>query len=264
MTDSTPEVWLFYPRGGGDSIRDAVRSKCEDEGWRLYERSTSQIRFPTGRPIQKVTPEDATNLYRSIHTRSIGVWQLNDANVPIRPNPKNSPRRYVPLRRFVQYKAFHHRIGPNRFSEQWADSADAFRSWIQEVGCEGEADPRCLPFHVFETDLGKYDLVTSDGRQRFERDHGRQSSRYDDNELLWKRPPAQQMHGQLILQVAGRTLVQGFHWDVSSQRNSHTITNTWETWKIRRNGHVNIYPNAHIRGSKNASRIHSIGKQKPT
>ena len=256
MTDSSPEVWLFYPKGSGHPIRDAIRSKCKDQGWRFFERSTSQIRLPTGRPIGKVTPEDSTNLYRSIHTRRIGVWQVGDAVAPTRPNPENNSRYYIPLRRFVRYKAFHYRIDPNRFSEQWAGSAIAFQSWMREMGCEGEADPRCLPFHVFDTDLGKCDLDTPDGRQRFERDHRCRNSRRDENGLLWNRPPARQMHGQPILQVAGRDLIQGFHWDVSSQRKSQTVSNTSEIWKLKRNGYLNISPNAHIRGSKNASRIH--------
>ena len=256
MTDSSPEVWLFYPKGSGHPIRDAIRSKCKDQGWRFFERSTSQIRLPTGRPIGKVTPEDSTNLYRSIHTRRIGVWQVGDAVAPTRPNPENNSRHYVPLSRFVRYKAFHCRIDPNRFSEQWTQSATAFRSWVHEMGCEGGADPRCLPFHVFGTALDKYDLGTASGRQRFEQYHGPRHYRCDDNGLRWKRPPVQQMHGQPILQVAGHYLVQGFHWDVSSQSKSQTVSNTSEIWKLKRNGYLNISPNAHIRGSKNASRIH--------
>lgn len=263
MTDFRSEVWLFYPKGSDPSVRYSIRLKCIDRGWTYVERPTSRFKLPNGRSIRRVTPEDATNLYRSIHTRRMGVWQVNDVDVPIRPNPENNSRHYVPLSRFVRYKAFHCRIDPNRFSEQWADSAIDFRSWIQEMGCGGEADPRCLPFHVFETDLGKYDLGTPDGRQRFELDHRWRNSRRDDNRLRWKRPPAQQMHGQPILQVAGHYLVQGFHWDVSSQRKSWTVANTSEIWKIKRNGYVNISPNAHIRGSKNASRIFRGGKQKP-
>ena len=263
MIDSGPEVWLFYPKGSGRSIRDAIKSKCWENGWRYAERYTSRIKLPTGRTIRKVTPEDATKLYRSIHTRRIGVWQVDDTDVPIRPNPENNLRHYVPLRRFVQHKAFHYRIDPNRISEQWPESALAFQSWIEGVGCEDEADPRCLPFHVFATDLDKYDLGTPSGRQRFERDHRWRNSRRDDKGLLWNRPHAGQMHGQPILHVAGRNVIRGFHWDVSSQRKSQTVSNTSEIWKIKREGHVNIYPNAHIRGSKHASRIHPRGKQKP-
>ena len=263
MTDSDPEVWLFYPKGSERSIRDSIRLKCRDQGWSYAERPTSLIKLPTGRPIGKVTPEDATNLYRSIHTRRIGVWQVDDTDVPIRPNPENNLRHYVPLRRFVQHKAFHYRIDPNRISEQWPESALAFQLWIKGVGCEGESDPRCLPFHVFETNLDKYDLSTPSGRQRFELHHRRRSSRRDRNELLWNRPAARQMHGQPILQVAGHYLVQGFHWDVSSQSKSQTVSNTSEIWKLKRNGYVNISPNAHIREGKNASRIFRGGKQKP-
>ena len=259
MTDSSPEVWLFYPKERGHSIREAIRLKCKELGWTYAERPTSKFRLSQGRSIQRMNPEDATNLYRRIHTRRVGVWQVSDADVPVRPNPSDSPRHYVPLRRFVRYKAFHYRIDPNGFREHWEDSATAFKSWIDTIGCEGEGDARCLPFHVFGTDLDKYDLGTPDGRQRFERDHRWRNSRRDENGLLWNRPPAQQMHGQPILQVASRDLVQGFHWDVTASRRrskSWTVANTSEVWKINHKGHVNISSNAHIRGSKDASRIH--------
>ena len=37
---------------------------------------------------------------------------MNDVDVPIRPNLENNSRHYVPLSRFVRYKAFHCRIDP--------------------------------------------------------------------------------------------------------------------------------------------------------
>ena len=259
MTDREPEVWLFYPKGHGHSTRDAVRSKCREMGWSCVDRTTSKLRIPQGRPIQRVNPEDATNLYRSIHTKRIGVWQVGDADVPVVPKPRNSPNHYVTLRQFVRYKAFHCRIDPSRFGESWEESAANFKSWIGAIGCEGEGDPRCLPFHMFEAEPREYDLDTPDGRRQFENSHGRQNSRLAHNGLRWDRPTAGQMHGQPILHIAGRTLMQGFHWDVtSSRRNSWTVATASEAWKIERNGYVNIYPNAHVRKSKSATRVYSI------
>ena len=256
MTDHSTEVWLFYPKGHCRSIRNAMELRCRDRGWSYVERPTFPTRLSTGRPIEKMNPEDATSLYRSIHTKRIGVWQVGNAHAPVRPNPVRNPKQYVRLSRFVRYKAFHCRIDPSRFSEHWEESAIAFQSWIGGIGCEGEGDPRCLPFHVFKTDYAGYDLDTQSDRQQFAQHHGSQSSRRDDNRLLWDRPYANQMHGQPVLQVAGRDLIRGFHWDVSPQRGSQTVATTSEVWKIKRKGYVNIYPNAHIRGSKYSSRVY--------
>ena len=255
MTACCPEVWLIYSKGKSHSIRDTISRHCKINGWKYFDRPTSPVTLPSGRPIGKMTPEDATNLYRRIHTTRIGVWQVGNADAPIRPNPSDSLKHYMSLSRFVQYKAYHCRIHPDRFSEQWPESTVAFQSWIEMTGCEGESDPRCLPFHVFGADLEKYDLGTSVGRQRFELDHRWQGHRRDDRKLLWSRPPASQMHSRPILQVAGRDLIRGFHWDVSSQRDFRVST-TSEVWKVRRHGHMNVSPNAHIRGSKNASRVY--------
>ena len=261
MTDGDPEVWLFYPKGRGRSVRDAVRSKCRDIDWSCVDRTTSKLRIPQGRPIQRVNLEDATNLYRSIHTKRIGVWQVGDAYVPIIPKPKNSPKHYVTLRQFIRYKAFHCRIDPNKLIESLERSAVRFKSWIDTTRCDGEGDPRCLPFHVFKTDLEEYDLDTPAGRRGFARRYGQQGNRTDGNGIRWERPVARQMHGQPVLQVAGRTLTRGFHWDVTSSRRkskSWTLATTSEEWEIERNGHVNVYPNAQIRGSKASRRIFSI------
>ena len=236
-------------------MRDAVESRCGEMEWRYVYRPTSRITLPTGRPIRIVTPEDATNLYRRMHTIRIGVWQVEGADAPVRPDPANNLRHYVPLHRFVQHKAFHYRIHTNNFAEQWAESAAAFQSWIETIGCDGEADPRCLPLHVFKVDLERYDLGTVAGRERFELDHRWRNCRRDGRKLLWNRPPAGQTHGQLVLQVAGRSLARGFHWDVTSQQGI-IVRTTAEAWKIERNGYINVSPNAHIRGSKKASRVY--------
>ena len=256
MTTTNPEVWLFYPRehqGNLRIIRAEIRARCKDMGWGYRQLSTTRVVLSKGRSIRKITPEDATNLYRSVHTRRIGVLQVDDADAPIVPNPTTNVKHYLPLRRFIKYKAFHRDIDPKNLAHEWAEFARLFKSWIEKTACLGESDPRCLPFHVFEANNDKYDLSNGDDRRRFEVDHGRQSSRRDDRDRLWKRPPAQQMHGKPILQVAGRELTQGFHWDVNS-RGKCKISNTREIWEVQPNGYVNVYPNAHIRGSPTPKR----------
>ena len=71
---------------------------------------------------------------------------------------------------------------------------------------------------------------------------------------FWTRPNANEMHGRDVLTIAGRALVAGYHWDVSSGRKT-TISNTFGVWEIKPDGYVNVYPNAHIRGSKKARRV---------
>ena len=261
---NNPEVWLFYPRedhGDHRTTRNEIKARCSDSGWGYRELSTTRIVLSEGRPIRKITPEDATNLYRSVHTRRIGILQVDVVDAPVIPNPRNVPKHYLQLHRFIRYKAFHRRIDPKKLPEEWTEFVRLFGAWIETTECLGESDPRCLPFHVFVADNDQYDLSNGDDRRRFEVDHGRQSSRRDDRDRLWKRPPPQQMHGQPILQVAGRELTQGFHWDVNSQGKC-TISNTWERWEVRRNGYVNVYPNAHIRGSPTSKRLFQA-KTKP-
>ena len=256
MTTTDPEVWLFYPRGDQGNhrtIRAQIKARCSDSGWGYRELSTTRIVLSEGRFIRKITPEDATNLYRSVHARRIGVWQVGDADVPVIPDPKNNPRHYVPLHRFIKYKAFHRDIDPKKLAHEWAEFARLFQSWIEKTACLGESDPRCLPFHVFKTDIDKYDLDKETGRKRFENDYKRRNSRLDDEDRLWNRPTFGQMHGREILQVAGRELMRGFHWDVNS-RGKCKISNTWEVWEVQPNGYVNVYPNAHIRGSPTSKR----------
>ena len=254
MTSGNPEVWLIYPRENR-SFRDYVKSHCQDVGWSFQSRPTTRIVLPKGRPIRVLTPEDATNIYRRVHTRQVGVWQIGDAAAPTRSKPKKTTKHYLPLSRFVRYKAFHCQLDPNRSGEPLSETVADFQSWIENADCEGESDPRCLPFHVFETDIDQYDLSKSDDRKRFENDHGRQHARRDARDRIWYRPNARQMHGREILQIAGHALMQGFHWDVSSEHKVK-ISNISEVWEIKRNGYLNVYPNGHIRGSSKARKLH--------
>ena len=152
MTSDRPEVWFIYPRESEPFMRDLVRSECSENGWGFQGRPTTRKRLSNGPVIRTFTPEDATNLYRSIHTRRIGVWQIGDASAPVVPNPNPNRKHYVSLNTFVRYKAFHRRVDASGFGAQLSEMSSAFQSWIESIDCEGESDPRCLPFHVFDTD----------------------------------------------------------------------------------------------------------------
>ena len=255
MTVRPVEIWLFHPEGTSPAISLAKRlieEECEKRQWTQVVRPTQLVR-PGGRPIGKIKPEDATNLYKQIHRARVGVWQIEYANVPKRPQPQNTPVHYTTLRKFVLHKAYHNTLDCKSLEDSWASSVKQFLSWVDRTHCEDEGDPRCLPFHVFDTKLGLEHLNHEVGRRDFATTHGPQSSRLDGRDFRWVRGP---MHGREALQVAGCELIKGFHWDVSGGRKQQIVT-TSAVWQLKPNGYVNLYPDAHVRGYPNtAKRIH--------
>ena len=265
MTDIVPEIWLFQPEGTPRTLSRSLQSICTDRGWTFEQRNTIRRSLPDHRS-RKVRAhllhyQHATQLYRRMHLRNIGVVHVGKTHVPLTPNPKNSLRYFLPLQQFVRYKALHRLVDPRAFTDQSAERVTTdLHDWIAQSGkCEGERDPRCLPFHVFIANLELFDLDAPDDRRRFNDSHGAQGSRRDNNGFRWDRPSARDMHGSQSLHVAGCRLIQGFHWDVSisSRRNGATeVSNTTEIWKVWGDGYVNIYPDAHIRSGRQCARIY--------
>lgn len=255
MTQRAVEVWLVHADNGGSfgPIRTSIEAACMSKGWGLNLRPVSRSRSFEGRPLAPMKNQDAANLYRQIHRCRVGVWQLGDVHVPITPQPRPTTNDYIPLRRFISHKAFHCRVQLQEIDRQLKSSLSDFEGWLQQILCDGEGDPRCLPLHVFRTGFNVDDLATDMGRSRFADIHGPQSSRLDDNQLRWNRPTGP-YHGQEVLSVAGRNLARGFHWDVSSQEKRRRITTTSETWEIGSKGYVNVYPDQHIRSGRLATR----------
>ena len=233
-----------------------IELECAARRWSLTPpRQTRRAQTHEGRPLGLITSRDAINLYKRAHRARVGVFQIGDAHVPIKPQPRPTVRDYVQLRGFVKHKAFHARIPQNDVDSQWSSSLTAFGRWLDGTWCDGEGDPRCLPLHVFETDFETDRLSSAEGRSAFAQMHGPQSSRVDLRQLRWKRPQGA-YHGSESLHVAGYDLVRGFHWDVlneGAKRNVATISG--KTWEIPRNGYVNVYPDAHIRGSRISKRL---------
>ena len=115
---------------------------------------------------------------------------------------------------------------------------------------------------MFSAHRSRYDLDATYGRQQFNRDHGPQESRSDKNGLDWKR--AHDMHGREVLHIAGRPLINGFHSDVMPglrTRGSKKVSTTVEIWKMPPHGHINIYPDAHIRKGHKSTKI-TVPKRK--
>ena len=207
IKDRSPEIWLFQPKGSTAVVKEAIRAICRKREWRFEQYSTiPRSLFDRGRyiSVHVLNSQQATKLYVRIHRKSVGIVQFDDAYVPVTPSPKS--KDYVSLDEFVKYKAFYGRIDPSCLHEQQADVlARGLEDWIALPNrCEGENDPRCLPLHVFRPRPNNYDLNSQSGRQRFNKDHGAQSSRRDDNELLWNRPHGSGMHGGQELQISGR------------------------------------------------------------
>ena len=262
MTEQSAEIWLFHPKANADSYKPVARliqDACESENWRFHVRHIHGERAPQGRPLKKILNEDATNLYKRLHRARVGVWQIGDALAPTTPQPRHARKDYVSLADFVRHKAFHARLPRDGFAESWRESLVGFQEWLSAIGCENEADPRCLPFHVFDTRFNIDRLASAEGRSDFAAAHGWQSSRVDDRGLTWSRG---QRHGRETLNVAGRELARGFHWDVSPNLSNASLSNSSETWRVSRRGYVNAYPDGYIRDGNGARRIYPPRKKK--
>ena len=263
MNERDVEVWMFYPHSmkqSASGVRRTIKLECRKRGWTFQERPTRLV-HSDGRPLGTIKPRDATNLYKRLHRARVGVWQIGCAHTPTNPQPHRNAKDYVRLHRFVLHKAFHCNVQRERFDESWPNSLVAFQKWLDRIGCENESDPRCLPFHVFDTKFRIDDLATSTGRSEFAADHGSQSSRVDSSGLRWGRPGGGG-HGREILHVAGYDLDRGFHWDVSNSASKRRLTTTSDVWEIRRRGYVNVYPDAHVRKGKLTRQVKLTKKAK--
>ena len=184
----------------------------------------------------------------------------------LRPVPRRYLKDYISLYQFARYKSFFHTIDPSEFKAQQAEKMlSAMEHWITQINdFAGESDPRCLPLHVFHARRSCYDLDAADGRKQFNKDHPPQGSRTDKNGIDWKR--AHDMHGREVLQIAGRCLIKGFHWDAmpgSRTSGSKTVSNTVAIWKVSADGHVNIYPDAKNPQRKKIAPRSTVTKKKP-
>ena len=263
MTTREVEVWLFRPKNDGriNAAENIIRSECHTRGWNLQLRWLQERRGMGGRVRSLINSEDAVNLYKAIHRRRVGVWHTGEALAPIVPWPE-SPRHYIGLRDFVRHKAFCRNLFADPIHKQWLAALSEFESWFSGIWCENEGDPRCLPFHVFKTSFSTDRLASRQGRIAFANGHGPQSSRADDNGLRWNRPQGQ-YHGREVVQIAGRDLVRGFHWDVENLGGDQTLSSVSEVWVISKGGYVNVYPDEHIRKGKRSRPIR-LKERKPT
>ena len=255
MPDRDVEVWLIHPLINSNHpqqllfahARKALSSMRPQKGWDFRRVRTKVIR-PHGRPMEVVSSDEATSMYKRAHRARIGIWDYGNTYVPLRSDSDlaRNPKHYRTLKRFLCHKAFYFNIGKKAFTDVWEKSLESFQEWLDNIDCEGQTDPRCLPFHIFRTSVSIETLATTEGRRIFTNKHHPQSNRPDDNGLHW-RSPRGALHGNEQLHISGRELERGFHWDVDSGKRKRTVFTTEGKWKIQRGKYLNIYPDGYIR-----------------
>lgn len=246
------DVWLFFHAADlsrSRPHRDRVAGICSSRGWGFQSRRVERRKSALGRPLPMVEVDVAAGLYPRVHRRRLVVLVIGrDPLVPLHPRIEEAtmPKKHVPLRRFVSYKSLWIRLPADKPQDDtWAGR---FESWSETIDCEGEHDPRCLPFHVFSGD-GR-GLDKPERRSSFDDRYGSGSSRTDEKDAAWRMEPsafhALQEHDEL--NVSGCVLRRGCHWDVEARE--YRISTPRGVWVV--DGHVNVYPDANIRGSRPA------------
>lgn len=238
-----PEVNLFFRRedlAATGALRHHVSATCANRGWIYHARLVSTKRNKCGRPISLVARDVAAGLYPRLHRERVAVLVVGpDPRVPLLPDEGDALKfgRLVPLRRFVDYKSCWLRLPKDPTNDSWIGT---FAGWCETTACEGEHDPRCLPFHVF-TGRGR-NLHYDAERRAFDSRYGPGSDRTDDRGSRWVLNP-RDFHGTEALTIAGYGLRRGFHWDASAEE--WRIYMPTGEWVVR--GHINVYPDAHLR-----------------
>lgn len=240
-----PTVWAFFrdtEKAATGDLRNFVRSECKKEGFDFQERPTRTVNLFGGRSCGVIAPDVATQLYRQLHRPRVAVLSLDrEPWVCLYPHADTAIKleRLARLPKFVRYKALYRRV---RTQDQAAGALSGFRHWLTNTPCDGDADPRVLPFHLFESKLSG-DLNSEDGRRSFSDAHGAPRSREDGEGLKWG---YRVMHGYADLQVAGCQLTRGFHWDVRPAGGAKLIYTPEAAWKVH--VYLNIYPDGGLRG----------------
>ena len=199
----------------------------------------SRVRRFNGRPRQLITGADATNLYRRAHRVKVVVFVAGKPFVPLIPEMPTTTKQLMLLTNFVRYKALARRLPTE--ATHVLGRLESCEVWRLGTECEGGHDPRCLPFHVFETQHAGLDGAQQ--RRAFDDSHGPGGRRLDDQGLNWRLDP-KGFHGREQLHVAGYRLQPGFHWDVSVDRSPKTVTTGTDRWRVFR--YINIAPDAHF------------------
>lgn len=195
----------------------------------------------SARRYRVLEPLDAFQLYRAAHRGPTAVYQLRQTQVLKDPSAGPERKNVVSLARFVRYKAA---FVAASVELPWPDAISGVDAWLDSTSCTGENDARCLPLNTFSptTDWPGLDEDQDD----FDLVHGKGGHRTDERLRLW--PKDRHHHGRDVDTVAGYELQRGFHWDVQAARSASSLWNAKDVWRLDRDGHLNVYPDATIRG----------------
>ncbi len=237
------KVWVVFPdimRSATSEVRTLLRRACHNRGWSVQEKKSHTKRV-NGRPIEFLTADDATNLYRLAHRVKVAVFFFGKPFVPLSPGAQSGRDKRMELSRFVRYKAHSQRL-PAGLTDV-APHLASCEAWQHRVGCEGRHDPRCFPLQLFSTKCAELDSQKQ--RTRFDEVHGATNRRIDDRGLTWRLDP-HSFHGRDVLHVAGCELPRGFHWDVSVGHSPKVVATAKERWRVQ--DYINVAPDAQLRG----------------
>lgn len=240
-------IWIVLPPNPSAAQNQTYRQvlkKAEELGIGLNPIKAVKRKGLTGLEFTLLTELDAASLYRGLHRHRVAVIALTGCKVLLDISEAPSNKGCVSLEDFVRYKCFYRLVSRPEILE---GTFREMTAWLEGESCHGHRDPRCIPMQIF-VEREKVDLDSQEGRDRFDELHrgaGARRDRVDGHARIWEVGPH---HTKDLIQVAGRCLPIGFHWDVQLPR-SEIIVNGWERWEIPR-GYANVHPDATIRANR--------------
>ena len=249
--DLPRRIWIFSPdereeTQGHVAARFSIMGEARKAGISVVVRRTvtCKVHGADGRTRLLLAPRYAQELYEALHHAQVGVFQIGPAGVRRDPSREPAVDKVVSdLATFVRYKAFHEVIDSSNGVQ---NAMRRYDSWSASIGCEGISDPRCLPLHVFAMADESTNLDSTAGYDAFAAAHGAASKRLDAGGRRWVTGA---YHGKVAVNVAGRDLPRGFHWDVNWEQGKTRLTLANEVWRLKGETYVNVTPNGTVRRS---------------
>jgi hypothetical protein len=216
-----------------------------ERGYTILVRRTRRCIISGGpeahRRFELVEPRDVGDLYRAIHRNRVLVVTVGACFVRSDPAQEPIRKRYVRnLEDYVRYKAAY---GLARGRGDVPQIFSDFATW-PVCPCIHIHDPRVLPLHVFDNSRVWPDLDEGNSRSQFALEY---PDLRDACGRVWTVDRA--LHGRESLTVACLALPSGYHWDVARGRSTERLVTCHEIWRVKINGHVNVYPDAYVRST---------------
>lgn len=240
---------MFFPENeklATQKTREQLRKELQKREWGFQERTTRFIRTPGGGLIEFAEARDVVAAYRDAHRSKVAILSTGKSRFSTEDPSERSIRRNTTLKLFgyYQYKAYCQNMSENKFVPD--SFFGDFEEWMEKINCDGDPDPRCLPFPIFRTKTTFDNLECSERRGDFEGVHHTCRGREDALNLNWEINP-RAFHSRDTLVVAGKALTTGFHWDVQNNaRGAIRLSSPTETWEIM--SYANIFPDGTIIG----------------